>query len=42
MFCRRRGFEMAVKQKPVFDYLICVACGLCDQACPVSCLELSK
>lgn len=33
---------MAAKQKPVFDYVICVACGLCDQACPVSCLELSK
>jgi len=24
------------KKLPLFDYNICVACGLCDQACPIS------
>ena len=27
-------------KKPMFDYELCMACGLCFQACPVSCLEL--
>ena len=26
--------------KPCFDLKLCTACGLCIQACPVSCLEL--
>ncbi len=30
------------KKKPVFDYSICVACGICVQACPFSTLELQK
>jgi Formate hydrogenlyase subunit 6/NADH:ubiquinone oxidoreductase 23 kD subunit (chain I) len=33
---------MAAKKKPVFDYGICIACGICVQACPVSTLELQK
>ncbi len=33
---------MAAKKKPVFDYDICIACGICVQACPVSTLELQK
>ena len=30
------------KKQPVFDYSICMACGVCDQACPISCIALSK
>ena len=30
------------KQKPVFVYDRCIACGMCVTACPVSALELSK
>lgn len=33
---------MAPKKNPIFDYDICIACGICAQACPVSALELSK
>lgn len=33
---------MAAKKKSVFDYDICIACGICVQACPVSTLELQK
>ncbi len=28
--------------KPCFDLKLCTACGLCIQACPVSCLELNQ
>ena len=31
-----------IKQQPVFDYLNCVSCGICAQACPVSALEMKK
>lgn len=31
-----------MKKQPVFDYKRCMACGICVQACPVSCLVLSK
>ena len=30
------------KKRPVFDYLNCVSCGICAQACPVSALEMQK
>jgi Na+-translocating ferredoxin:NAD+ oxidoreductase subunit B len=30
------------KKRPVFDYATCMACGVCDQACPLSCISLSK
>ena len=30
------------KQTPVFDYLNCVSCGMCAQACPVSVLGMRK
>ena len=30
------------KKKPVFDYLLCVSCGICAQACPVSALGMMK
>lgn len=29
------------KQKPVFSYEQCVACGMCATVCPVSAIELS-
>ncbi len=29
-------------KRPVFDYGTCMACGVCDQACPLSCIALSK
>jgi electron transport complex protein RnfB len=29
-------------QKPRFDLHLCTACGLCIQACPVSCLGLDQ
>lgn len=28
------------KEYPSFDYDVCVACSVCVQICPVSCLEL--
>lgn len=30
------------KQYPKFDYGPCMACGICVQACPFSCLELGR
>lgn len=30
------------KKVPVFDYLNCVSCGICAQACPVSALGMAK
>lgn len=32
---------MATKKLPKFDFDVCVSCGVCAQACPVSCIELS-
>lgn len=29
-------------KRPSFDYEVCMACGVCDQACPISCITLSK
>ena len=31
-----------MKKKPAFDYLLCVSCGICAQACPVSALGMQK
>ena len=33
---------MADKKYPVFDYDVCVACGVCSVACPVSAIELNE
>lgn len=30
------------KQYPNYDYVPCMACGICVQACPFSCLELCR
>ena len=30
------------KKIPVFNYEICMACGICAQACPFSSLELDR
>ena len=30
------------KKRPVFEYLNCVSCGICAQACPVSALGMKK
>lgn len=30
------------KGQPVVDYKTCMACGICIQACPFSCLDLAK
>ena len=30
------------RKHPVFDYLNCVSCGICAQACPVSALGMKK
>ena len=30
------------KKRPVLDYLNCVSCGICAQACPVSVLGMEK
>jgi 2-oxoglutarate ferredoxin oxidoreductase subunit delta len=27
---------------PKFDYTLCIPCGICVQACPFGCLDLSK
>ena len=29
-------------RRPVFDYLVCVSCGICAQACPLSVLGMKK
>ena len=31
-----------MKMIPEFDYLNCVSCGICAQACPVSALGMTK
>ena len=31
-----------MKKEPVFDYLLCLSCGLCAQACPVSALAMKR
>ena len=31
-----------MKKTPVFDYLLCVSCGICAQTCPVSALGMQK
>lgn len=30
-----------IKKRPVFDMSGCINCGICVQACPISCLRLS-
>ena len=30
------------RKQPVFDYLNCVSCGICAQACPLSVLGMKK
>ena len=30
------------KKQPSFDYLLCVSCGICAQACPVSALGMRR
>jgi len=32
---------MKDKKLPVFDFKLCVSCGVCEQACPVSCIALT-
>ena len=31
-----------MKKRPKFDYLYCVSCGICAQACPLSVLSMAK
>ena len=31
-----------MKKQPVFEYLLCVSCGICAQACPVSALGMCR
>ena len=31
-----------MKKQPVFDYLHCLSCGICAQACPVSALAMKR
>lgn len=28
------------KKQPVFQYGSCVSCGVCAQACPISCIDM--
>ena len=30
------------KKHPAFDYRDCVSCGVCAQACPLSCLTMTR
>lgn len=30
------------KKYPTFDYSFCVSCGICAQACPLSCLKMTR
>jgi len=34
--------EKRVKKIPQIDYKVCIACGVCYQACPTSCIKLTK
>ena len=27
---------------PVFDYSICMACNICSEMCPFTCIEMTK
>ncbi len=27
---------------PVFDYDVCMACNICADLCPITCIEMSK
>ena len=29
-------------KSPIFDYNLCMACGVCEQACPAGCLGMNK
>ena len=31
-----------MKRRPGFDYLLCVSCGICAQACPISALAMRR
>ena len=31
-----------MRKHPVFNYLNCVSCSICTQACPVSALDMKK
>lgn len=31
-----------IRKHPVFSYGACVNCGICAQACPVSCLAMTN
>ena len=31
-----------MKKQPKFDYALCIACGICSQSCPVSCIGMTK
>lgn len=31
-----------MKKRPVFETELCVSCGICAQACPVSSLSMSR
>ena len=31
-----------MKKEPVIDYLLCLSCGICAQACPVSALAMKR
>ena len=31
-----------MKKHPAFDYTDCVSCGICAQACPMSCLTMTR
>jgi len=33
---------MANTQKPVVDYTLCMACGICATECPLGCIALRK
>jgi formate hydrogenlyase subunit 6/NADH:ubiquinone oxidoreductase subunit I len=30
------------KKRPVFEYRTCMACGICEQTCPLSCIAMNK
>jgi Pyruvate/2-oxoacid:ferredoxin oxidoreductase delta subunit len=33
---------MANTKKPIIDYTLCMACGICTGECPLSCIILRK
>ena len=37
-----KGAPMASERRPVFDHKVCMACRICVDSCPVSCIATAS